>query len=66
MVSFKEKKGWKRPRKRENKNIVPFSFYTTRNRKFQKNGKKIQNIKIYQYGFISSQNRLEKAGKERK
>ena len=66
MVSFKEKIGWKRPRKRENKNIVPFCFYTTRNRKFQKNGKKIQNIKIYQYGFISSQNRLEKAGKERK
>ena len=48
MVSFKEKIGWKRPRKRENKNIVPFCFYTTRNRKFQKNGKKIQNIKIYQ------------------
>ena len=66
MVSFKEKIGWKRPKNRENKNIFPFCFYTTCNRKFQKNGKKIQNIKKYQYGLIASQNRLEKAGKERK
>ena len=48
MVSFKEKIGWKRPKNRENKNIFPFCFYTTCNRKFQKNGKKIQNIKKYQ------------------
>ena len=32
-----------------------------RNRKFQKNSKKIQKIKKYHYGVISSQNRLEKA-----
>ena len=37
-----------------------------RNKKFQKNNKKIQKIKKYQCGFIISQNRFEKAGKERK
>ena len=46
--------------------IGPFRSYTTRNRKFQKNSKKIQKFKKYHYGFISSQNRLEKAEKERK
>ena len=39
---------------------------TTRNRKFQKNCKKVQKIKKYNYGFHSSQNRFEKAEKERK
>ena len=42
------------------------SFYPTRNKEFQKNGKKIQKIKKHHYGFFSSQNRLEKAEKERK
>ena len=36
-----------------------------RNRKFQKNSKKIQKIKKYHYGVISSQNRLEKAQREK-
>ena len=36
-----------------------------RNRKFQKNSKKIQKIKNYHYGVISSQNRLEKAQREK-
>ena len=36
-----------------------------RNRKFQKNIKKIQKIKKYHYGVISSQNRLEKAQREK-
>ena len=47
MASFQGKIGWKRPRKGENKNYrsVPFRSYTTRNRKFEKNGKKIQKIK---------------------
>ena len=36
-----------------------------RNRKFQKNNKKIQKIKKYHYEFIPSQNRLEKDEKER-
>ena len=41
-------------------------FYQTRNRKFQKNSKKIQKIKQHHYGFFSSQNRLGMAEKERK
>jgi len=36
------------------------------NIKFQKNSEKIQKIKKYHYDFISSQNRVEKAEKERK
>ena len=36
-----------------------------RNRKFQKNSNKIQKIKQYHYGVISSQNRLEKAHREK-
>ena len=46
--------------------VVPFRSYLTRNRKFQKNSKKIQKIKIYHYGFILSQNRLGTDEKERK
>ena len=58
MYSFQAKIGWKRMRKRENKNchFVPFRSYPTRNRKFQKNSKKVQRIKKYHYGFILSQN----------
>ena len=65
MASFQAKIGWKRPRNRENKNYrsVPFRSYTTRNRKFQTNCKKIRKTKEYHYGFISSQSRLEKAEK---
>ena len=68
MASFQAKIGWKTQRKRENENFhsVSFRSYPTHNRKFQKNSKKIQKIKKYQYGFISSQNRLEKAATERK
>ena len=46
--------------------IIPFHSYPRRERKFQKIGKKIQKIKKYQCGFIITQNRFEKAGKERK
>ena len=63
MNSVQAKIGWKRMRKREIKIIVPFCSYPMRNRKFQKNNKKIKN---YHCGFISSQNILEKAAKERK
>ena len=66
MASFQAKIGWKRLRKRENKTIASFRPYPYRNRKFQKNNKKIQKIKKFLCGFISSQNRMEKAGKERK
>ena len=55
MASFQANIGWKRMRKNENKNYrsVPFSSYPTRHRNFQKNSKKIQKIKKYNYGFIS-------------
>ena len=63
MASFQTKIGWKR----ENiKSIVLFCSYLTRNRKFQKNNKKIRKNKKYRYGFISNENRLEKDEKERK
>ena len=67
MAPFQAKISWKMQRKRENKNChsVPFRSYPTRNRKFQKNSNKIQKIKKYHYGIISSQNRLENAEKER-
>ena len=42
------------------------SSYPTRNRKFQKNSKKIQKIKKHHYGISSSQNKLGKAEKERR
>ena len=60
MASFQAKIGWKWPRMRENKKIIPISSDPTRNRKFQKNSKK---IKKHHYGFFSSQNKLEKAEK---
>ena len=41
MASFKGRIGWKIPRKRDNKFVVPFRSYPTRNRKLQKNSKKI-------------------------
>ena len=75
MASFQAKIGRERPRKREKKN-VPMSSYPTRNRsdkflpnrnkKFQKNSKKIQKIKKHRYGFFSSQKRLGMADKEKK
>ena len=55
------------PRKREKIKItVLFRSYTTRNRKFQKNSKKIQKIIKYYYGFVSSQNKGENDEKEKK
>ena len=66
MAAFQAKVGWKSSRKEENKILVPFRSYPTRNRKFQKNSKKIVKIKKYHQGFILSQNRLERDGKARK
>ena len=63
IASFQAKIGWKRLRKRENKNYRSVSFLPVRSRKFQKSNKK---IKKYHCGFTSMQNRLEKAVKERK
>ena len=47
MLSFEAKVGRKSPRKEENKKFVPFRCYPARNRKFQKNSKKIVKIKKY-------------------
>ena len=44
MASFQANVGWKSPRNEEKKN---FRSYPTRNRKFQKNSKKIVTIKKY-------------------
>ena len=66
MAAFQSKIGWKMPWKREYKIIVPFRSYPTLNRKIQKNRKKNLKIKNYHYGFISSQNTLENAEKEKK
>ena len=66
MASFQAKTSWEKLRKREKKIIVPIGAEPTRNREFQKNSKKIQKIKKYHYGFISSQNGSGKAEKERK
>ena len=66
MYSFQAKIGLKKMRNEKIKIIVSFRSYPTRNLKFQKNCNKIQKIKIYHYGFVSSENWLEKAEKEKK
>ena len=66
MDSFKTKIRPKRQRKREKKNNCFVLSNPTRNRKFQKNSKKIQKMKTYHYGYIASQNRLKEDEKERK
>ena len=53
-------------RKGENKNYCFVPFLPNAKLKFQKNSNKIEKIKICHYGFISSQNRLENAEKEKK
>ena len=51
MASFQAKKGWKKMRKRKNKN-----YRSVPTRRVIENSKK---IKKYHYGHISSKNRLE-------
>ena len=69
MALFQAKIGWKTQRKRENKNChsVPFRSIPTLRviENSKKKSKKIQKIKKYHYGFISSQNWLENTEKER-
>ena len=48
------------------KTVFPFPSDRTGNRKFQKKIRRVKKIKKYQRGFISTQNRLEKVGKQRK
>ena len=66
MSSFQAKIGWKRQREKENKNYRFVPFLPDCLEKIQKNSKKIQKISKYDYGIISSQNKLKKAEKERK
>ena len=64
MASFQAKIGWKRLRKRENKNYTSVMFLPDGLEEIKK--KKQKNFKKYHYGFFSSQNRVEQAEKERK
>ena len=66
MASFQAQIGWKRLRKRENKNYRSVSFLPDGQEKIPKKQKKIQQIEKYHYGFISRKNRLENAEKGRK
>ena len=66
MASFQAKIGWKSSRNGENKNYRSVSFQPGAKQEILKRLKKIQKIKRYSYSFISSQNRLEKAEKEKK
>ena len=65
--SFQAKIRLEKDEKERNKNYrsIPFRAYPIRNRKFQTNSYKIQKIKKYLCGFISCENRQEKAAKER-
>ena len=66
MASYQPKIGWKMPGKREYKKYRSVSFLPDAKQKIKKNNKKIRKTKKYRYGFISSENRLEKDEKERK
>ena len=55
MASFQSKIGWKRLRKRENKNYRSVSFQLdVLENNSKTNSKKIKNIKKYHYGILSS------------
>ena len=65
MASFQTNVGWKRLRKTENKRYRSVSFLSGTKQEIKKKiAKKIQKIKKHHYGFISSQNWLEKDEKE--
>ena len=59
---FKPKQVGKGREREKIKIIVPLRSYPTRNRKFQRNSKKIKKVKNYRYGFISSQKQDRKGG----
>ena len=65
-LHFRPKFEGKGREKEKIKIIVPFRSCPTRNSKLKKNSKKIQKIEKYHYCFNSSQNKLERAEKERK
>ena len=66
MASFQAKIGWKMPGKREYKKYRSVFFLPDAKLKIPKKQQKIQKTKQIHYGFISSQNWLENAEKERK
>ena len=66
MDSFQAKIGRNSLRKKENKNYRSVPFLPDAEQKNPKKQRKNSKIKKYHYGLISSQNRLEKAKKERK
>ena len=65
MAYFQAKKGWKRRRKRENKNSLSVPFLPDGKYKIPKKVKKNKKIKKNHCGFISCQNRFENAEKEK-
>ena len=66
MDSYQAKIGWKRMRKCENKNYRSVSFLPDAKQKFPKELQKNSGIKKYHYGFVSIQNKLEEAKRNRK
>ena len=66
MASFQAKIGWKRLRKRENKNLRSVSFLLDAKQKIPKKQQKIEKIKKYQYGVFSSQNSQGKSREREK
>ena len=63
---LKPKQVGKCPEREKIKIIVPLRSYPTRNRKFQRNSKKIKKVKKYHNGFISSQKQVGKGGEREK
>ena len=59
---FKPKQVGKGQERQKIKIIVSLRSYPTRNKKFQKNSKKMKKVKKYHYGFISSQKWVGKGG----
>ena len=66
IYSFQAEIGLKKMRNGENKNYRSVPFLPDAQLKIPKQKQKIQKMKIYHYGFISSQNRLENAEKKKK
>ena len=64
MATFQAKYDGKECEREKIKIFVRFRSYPTPNVKTPKQLKKLKKIKKYHYGFISSQNRFEKAEKE--
>ena len=66
MASFQAKQVGKYRENEKIKIIGPFRSCATRNKKFQQNSNKIEKIKRYHYGLISSQKQVGKGGERDK